>query len=226
MSTPAAFYLSKLEKLKTGTMMAEAASMKDKMKTIMEGLLYFSIICFITFSPIIIPIVVLNPMRAAYGITRAPIEIYTRVEAVVPNRIIYMAVEVVTWGRTPKLRSKGLNTTPPPRPKAPTIPPKNEPSFSFQRSFPLYFTSPVTIPFLYFSFNYCLLLPSVTAMPVTTRLNIINPKRRVKSMTPHLEMPMIDGVLGDPLSMLTNREKPTRKMLITCTFHIFNSEPS
>jgi len=74
MSTPAASYLTRLEKLKTGTMMAEAAKIPDKMNTMIEGRLYLSINCLIIFRPIIMPNVVQKPIRAAYGITRAPIE--------------------------------------------------------------------------------------------------------------------------------------------------------
>jgi len=51
-------------------------------------------------------------------------------------------------------------------------------------------------------------------MLVTMILNIMNPRRRVKSIAPHFEIPIIDGVLGDPRRELTKREKQTRKILI------------
>jgi hypothetical protein len=52
--------------------------------------------------------------------------IYIKQELEDENKIIYIPVAEATEGKTPRLRSKGLNIVPPPRPRAPDIkPPKN-----------------------------------------------------------------------------------------------------
>ena len=106
------------------------------------------------------------------------------------------------------------------------MPPKKDPSLSLVNYIPSYLTTPLTKPFLYFSFSAYLLYCSVTINAVTIRLTMMNPRRRVKSITPHFVNPMIESVLGEPRSKLTNKAKATRNRLRPCTQDILCSEAS
>ena len=59
---------------------------------------------------------------------------YTVLDPLVENNIIYIPVAPDTEGGTPKLKSKGLNIAPPPNPSAPdTHPPRKAKTINFRR---------------------------------------------------------------------------------------------
>lgn len=70
--------------------------------------------------------------------------------------IMYMPVEDATDGGTPKLRSKGLKTAPPPSPNAPdTHPAMNENAMSLVMLDPCILMSELESPSPYLIFKYC-----------------------------------------------------------------------
>jgi len=96
-------------------------------------------------------------------------------EAAVEYKIIYIPVDDDTEGGTPMLRSKGLNITPPPSPRAPdTQPPKEAKITSLSTLEPVKAISPSTKPFPYLILSDCSLFTSIIAEIVIIPQNIIN----------------------------------------------------
>lgn len=107
---------------------------------------------------------------------------------------MYFPVAEETRGGTSKLRSKGLKTVPPPRPKQPqSTPPMNDTERSLTKVLPLNLMSVATIPLLYFSFKAISLFAFQTENIVMQGHNNIKAAIISQSYTEHFLIPIMEA---------------------------------